>query len=541
MSRAVRFHLFFLASAFLLGNCSSTVHLKQVESSISQLYADDDSTLLGVYSKVLVKAPNRVPYFQDAVEQDVIELLNQKDANGQYLYHKGNGDTYDLYEDELKIYTTLNPTLQKHAEAAVRKHLSEDLQPAFTENNQTVKRFPFSDTYNGKKVSGATIQNIMNRARKHSSRWKNMESGGYSDDEIEISFNNPVEMSVFSWSGDIDTVMTPNDSIRYYKNIIRSGLVSIEPSTGHIKAWVGGIDYEHFKFDHVKQGKRQIGSCMKPFTYAAAFSMGVAEPCTVFNGDEYCVDPCDPAGRRWCPRGTPISPVKRSFAYNSSGGTSVSIMSLMGACSGPMTIAEQLKQMNITIPEDQIVPSMCLGTPDMSLFEVVAAYSTFLNEGTYITPQTIRRIEDKNGNVIYSSHPKSRNVYFTTIAYDVLQMMELVVQGGTSTSLKWHKKWGGITHPTAGKTGTTQGNADMWFFGITPDLVTGVWTGGEDKQVRFRSMTWGQGARASLPIYGYYMQQVYADSTLTISTEGFKPPANYDHSRFDCETISPQK
>jgi len=508
--------------------------------SFSLIFADNDSTILGQYSNIGKKEPNLAPYFCASLEYELQNLFSEKDANGEYVYQKKNGDRYNIYSDELRIYTTIDPTLQAYAEEAVRKHLSEDLQPAFTKNNSETKRFPFSNTYNGRKVTDETIENIMKRSRKSSTRYRNMTSAGFSEPEIIKSFKNPQKMQVFSWEKKIDTVMTPNDSIRYYKNIIRSGLVSIEPSTGFVKAWVGGIDYDNFQFDHVKQGKRQIGSCMKPFTYAAAFSMGVAEPCTVWDKEQYCVDPCDPSGKRWCPSGTPISPVKRSFAY-SGGGTTVSIMSRMGACSGPQTIAKQLERMNISIPEDQIVPSMALGTPDMSLLEVTAAYCTFLNDGIFVEPQTIKRIEDKYGNIIYSSQPKIREVYHPMIAYDIVQMMEMVITNGTSTSLRWHEKWGGITQPTAGKTGTTQGNTDMWFFGMTPDLVTGVWTGGEDKQVHFRSMTWGQGARASLPIYGYFMQQVYADSSLNISTEGFPAPVGYDTTRFNCETESPLK
>ncbi len=499
----------------------------------SLIIADDDSTLLGHYSNVGNSGPNLAPYFCHSLEKDLKNLLSQK-KNGQYVYKKKNGNRYDIYSDELKIYTTINPTLQEYAELAVRKHLSEDLQPAFTKNNLKTKRFPFSNTYSGKKVSDLTIDNIMKRSRRSSERYKKMKNAGFAEEEIIESFDEPIKMKVFSWKGEIDTTMTPNDSILYYKNFIRASLVSIEPSTGYVKAWVGGIDHDHFAFDHIKQGKRQIGSAMKPFTYGAAFSMGVIEPCMELNQEAYCVDPCDPSGRRWCPSGTPSRSLKSQFAQQS-GSTSVPVISLMGSCSGPQTVAEILKRMNIEIPDNQVVPSICLGTPDVSLFEFTAANAMFVNNGIFIGPQTIRRIEDKHGNVIYTSKVVPREVLNSMCSYDVLQMMKGVVTAGTSTSLRWHKKWGGILHPTAGKTGTTQGNADMWYFGLTPDLVTGVWTGGEDKQVRFRSMTWGQGARGSLPIYGYYMQQVYADSSLNISTEDFAAPATYPPGRFNCE------
>lgn len=500
----------------------------------SLVYADDDSTLLGQYSNVGKKGLQLAPYFCASLEEDLEEILSQKDENGKFIYRKRNGEQYDLYEDELRVYTTLNSTLQEYAEDAVRRHLSEDLQPAFSENNAAARRFPFSNTYNGVKVKDRTIETIMNRARRNSRRYAEMEKLGYSENQIKTSFNAPVRMRVFSWDGEIDTLMTPNDSIRYYKNFIRSGLISIEPSTGYVKAWVGGIDHEHFSFDIVRKGRRQIGHAIKPFVYATGFCMGVAEPCTVLDSEKaYCVDPCNPGGKRWCPSGVTSRKVKHGFRH--SPGVGVPMISLMGSCSGPQSIAKLFKQMNINIPEDQIVPSISLGTPDVSLYRITAAYAIFVNDGRYVTPQTIRRIEDKEGNVIYSSRVNSKWIINEICTYDVLQMMKEVVTAGTSTSLRWHKKWGGITHPTAGKTGTTQGNSDMWYFGLTPDLVTGVWTGGEDKQIRFRSMLWGQGARASLPIYGYYMQSVYADSSLNISTEDFKAPPSYPPDRFNCE------
>lgn len=474
------------------------------------------------------------PHFRESLRSELKALFNQKEKNGKYKYRKKDGSKYDLYADGLKIYTTINVSMQQHAEYALSRHLKEDLQPAFSKNNASVKRYPFSNTYNGKKVSETTINNIMKRARKNSSRYLNQKAAGVSEKKILSSFDIPAPMRVFSWKGDFDTIMTPNDSIRYYKNIIRAGLVSIEPATGFVKAWVGGNDFHHFAFDHVKQGKRQVGSTMKPFVYATAMSMGVVKPCTPLSPEAYCVDPCDPTGRRWCPSGTPAKTVAAGLAM-SSNPTTVAVMSKMGACSGPSTIAKILSRMNITLPEDQVVPSMCLGTPDMSLFEMVGAQAMFVNGGIYVAPQTVIRIEDRNGNVIYSADPYTREVMNPSISYETLKMMKGVVTSGTSTSLRWHKKWGGITHPTAGKTGTTQGNADCWFMGLTPDLVTGVWAGGEDKQVRFRSMTWGQGARAALPIYGYYMQKIYADPTLKVSTEDFEQPIGYDPELFSCE------
>lgn len=473
------------------------------------------------------------PHFRESLRSDLKKLFAQKEG-GRYKYRKKDGTPYDLYADGLKIYTTINVSMQEHAEYALSRHLKDDLQPAFSKNNASVKRYPFSNTYNGKKISDETINNIMKRARKSSQRYQLMDQAGIAENKILATFDSPAPMRVFSWKGDIDTIMTPNDSIRYYKNLIRAGLISIEPATGFVKAWVGGVDFHHFAFDHVKQGKRQVGSTMKPFVYSTAMSMGVVKPCTKLSPEAYCVDPCDPAGRRWCPAGTPAKTVAMGLA-SSSNPTTVAVMSKMGACSGPQTIAKILSRMNIDIPADQVVPSMCLGTPDMSLFEMVGAQSMFVNGGIYVAPQSVVRIEDRNGNVIYSADPYTREVMNPSIAFETLKMMKGVVQFGTSTSLRSTRKWGGIKHPTAGKTGTTQGNSDAWFMGLTPDLVTGVWVGGEDKQVRFRSMLWGQGARAALPIYGYYMQKVYGDPTLQISTKDFEQPIGYDPELFNCD------
>jgi len=511
-------------------NQESTILTEQVPSII---YADDGSTILSLYSNVGKKGPNLAPYFCASLEKDLASIFSQKDKKGTFKYHKKDGTPYDIYTDELKIYTSINPTMQEYAEAAVRKHLKEDLQPAFSENNSKGEVFPFSNTYNRKKVSSKTIDNILERSRKSSTRYQKMSNTRTPEAEIYASFDVPTQMKLFSWAGEVDTILTPNDSILYAKNLIRSSLLSIEPSTGYIKAWVGGIDFDHFPYDCIRESKRQMGSIIKPFIYATAMSMGVIKPCTELSNSSYCVDPCDPSGKRWCPTGTMSGTYKTSFAQ-SSGIPTVSVMSKMGACSGPQMIAKLMESMGFEIPENQVVPSMCLGTPDASLFEIVAANAMFVNYGVYISPQTVLRIEDQYGNEIYSAKTVAKPVLNSTVAFEVLQLMKGVVQFGTATSLRGNRKWGGIKHPTAAKTGTTQGNSDGWFIGMTPDLVTGVWAGGEDKQVRFRSILWGQGARMCLPIYGYYMQSVYADQNMEISTEDFIPPSSYDPKLFEC-------
>lgn len=477
------------------------------------------------------------PYFRESLRSELTALFKQKDENGNYLYTNEDGQPYNIYKDGLKIYTTINVSLQKYAEEALTRHLREDLQPQFDKNNARVKRFPFADHY---EVTDERIERIMQRARQNSDRYTKLKEQGVSKKEIDATFERPVPMSVFSWNGYIDTVLSPNDSIRYYKSLLRAGLISIEPSTGFVKAWVGGADFNSFAFDHVKQSKRQVGSTIKPFVYATAIAMGVVKPCTKFEtGTSYCVDVYGANGNlneRWCPRGdVPKNATVANGLAISSNPVTVAVMSKMGGYSGPKTISKLLRDVQIDLrPEDE-VPSMCLGIMDLSLYEIVGAQAMFVNQGIFVEPSTVLRIEDRNGNVIYSADPYSKEVLNSGVAYTTLEMMKGVVQFGTGGSLRSTRKWGGITAPTAGKTGTTQNNADGWFMGLTPDLVTGVWVGAEDRDVRFRSMDWGQGARMALPIYGYYMQNVYKDRTLNISQEDFEIPIGYDPTLFRCD------
>lgn len=480
------------------------------------------------------------PYYRESLRKELTQLLKSKDENGQLVYKKKDGSAYDLYQDGLRIYTTINSSLQQYAEEALTKHLKEDLQPEFDKNNKRRKRFPFADSYNGTPISDNQIERIMERARKGSERYAIMKEAGATDREIQSSFDKKVPMQIFSWKGMTDTIMTPNDSIRYYKGFLHAGLISIEPQSGFIKAWVGGANITHFAYDHVKQGKRQVGSTIKPFVYGTALLMGVAKPCTVFKDMPYCVDLEDGNGRitgKWCPSGS--IPVGKTVAWGlsqSNNPATVAVMSMMGGYAGPKTISKLLKDLDINLrPEDE-VPSMCLGVMDLSLFEMTGAQSMWANNGIYNRPISVLRIEDRNGNVIYSEDGYSKEVMNENVAYETLKMMKGVVNGGTAGSLRtsW-RPWGGLTAPMAGKTGTTQGNADGWYMGLTPDLVTGVWVGAEDKQVRFQSMEWGQGARMALPIFGYYMQKVYKDKTINLTTSDFIAPETYDPQAYSCE------
>lgn len=475
------------------------------------------------------------PYFRESLRSELTELFAETNEKGELKYKNADGEAYNVYRDGLKIYTTINVQMQEYAEKAVERHLRDDLQPEFDKNNKGLKNFPFTN-----RISDEVAEQLMNSGRKNSDRYRMLKAQGFSEKEIKQNFNLPVPMTVFHWKGDRDTIMTPNDSIRYYKSKLLAGLISIEPATGFVKAWVGGTNFKHFAYDHVKQGKRQVGSTIKPFVYSTAIAMGVVKPCTKFeSGTSFCVDVFGSSGNlinRWCPRGDiPGNASVASGLAASSNPITVAVMSKMGGHSGPKNISKLLKDLEINLrPEDE-VPSMCLGVMDLSLFQMVGAQAMFVNQGIYVRPTTILRIEDRNGNVIYSANPHSKEVLNSGVAYTTLNMMKGAIQFGTATSLRGGRPWGGITHPTAGKTGTTQSNADGWFMGLTPELVTGVWVGAEDRAVRFKSMNWGQGARMALPIYGYYMQEVYKDKKLKISTADFEVPIGYDPTLFECD------
>ena len=480
------------------------------------------------------------PYFRESLRSELASILTEKDEKGNYKYAKPNGKPYSIYEDGLKIYTTIDPNIQKHAENALKKHLKKNLQEPFTENNKRSKKFPFASNIDDK-----IVDQLMNSAIKRSARYRSGLKSGTPKEEVLESFDEPTQMNVFSWEGEIDTVMTPRDSIRYYKNIMRGGLVSIEPQTGFIKAWVGGPDINHFAYDHVRQGKRQVGSTIKPFIYSAGMRFGVITPCETTPNISYCVDvqkgPEITDMESWCPRnaGVDMDGEPVTFAKglaNSMNNITVAVMARMGGTAGPNAVAKLMRDLNIDIRDEDIVPAMCLGVMDLSLLEMVGAQTAFVNKGIFTKPTALLRIEDRHGNIIYEHTPQSKEVMSEELAYATLSLMRNVVLHGTGASLRgsWRGDWGGVTQPTAGKTGTTQNNSDGWFMGLTPDLVTGVWIGAEDMAVRFRTMQWGQGARMALPVYGYLMQEVYKDPNIHISTEEFEVPFGYENSIYNC-------
>ncbi|MBI1835890.1 MAG: transglycosylase domain-containing protein [Flavobacteriia bacterium] len=476
------------------------------------------------------------PYFREGLRKELTNLLLEKKPDGTLKYKREDGAPWDIYRDGLKIYTTINIEMQEHAEEAMQRHLKENLQPAFDDNNRHLKHFPFSNDATEEEIDG-----IMRSGRLSSHRYMQMEAKGASNAEVRKAFNTPVTMRVYTWGGEKDTTMTPDDSIRYYKSFLHAGLISIQPETGEVKAWVGGVNIDHFAYDHVRQGKRQVGSTIKPFVYASALAMGVVKPCDMIPDIAHCVDLRNSDGvidDRWCPKNAGgMSGGSCSVANGlaqSKNNITVAVMAKMGSIAGPKTIEKLLKNMDISLPANSVVPAMCLGSMDLSLFEMVGAQAMFVNHGIYNRPTTILRIEDRNGNVIYNAKPYSKEVLNEKVAYETLKMMEGVVRYGTAGSLRGGQSWGNITAPTAGKTGTTQNNSDGWFIGLTPELVTGVWVGAEDRLVRFRSMNWGQGGRMALPIYGYFMQKVYKNPKIGISTTAFDKPEDFDDSEFSC-------
>ncbi|MEZ4922584.1 MAG: transglycosylase domain-containing protein [Crocinitomicaceae bacterium] len=486
------------------------------------------------------------PHFREVLRSELQNKLNEKDEDGNYLISKADGTPYNIYKDGLRIYTTIDSRMQQYAEYAVQEHMSTTLQIEFDKNNNRNKKPPF-----GNEVDQERIDQIMNSAIKNSDRYKSMKKQGLSENEIDKAFHHPVDMKVFSYWGEIDTIMTPYDSIVYYKSQLQAGLMSMDPQTGFVKAWVGGPDFKHFAFDHVKQAKRQVGSTIKPFVYAAAIYMGLIDPCTPFADINYTIDvPTSPTRMQtWSPAtGTKntgeLIPAKCGLA-GSLNNITVGVMKKMGAIAGPNTMNILLKNVGINLKPEEVVPAMCLGPMDISLYDMVGAQSTFANKGLFIKPIYIMRVEDRNGNVIIDMEYDMKEAMPEELAYTMIGMLKGAVtgasnvhQGGqvyaTSSSLRSGQPWGGLSAPIAGKTGTTNGAADGWFMGLTPDLVTGVWVGADDRDIHFRSYPWGQGARMALPIWGYYMQKVWGDKSLNISKDDFEAPPQYDNSIFNC-------
>lgn len=436
---------------------------------------------------------------------------------------KPDGTPYNLYRDGLKIYSTINYDLQRYSEEAMAEHLSGKLQPAFDAEKKGKWYAPFS-----RQLKKEDIARIMDMSIRRSERYRVLREAGASDDSIKRSFSTPVEMTVFSWKGDIDTVMSPLDSIRYYKKFLRSGLISIDPQTGYVRAYVGGISMKHFKYDHVAVSKNQVGSTFKPFLYILAMQEGYS-PC-----DKVLVAPTtfQVLDSTWTPHTTcqpeflnTYQTLKWGLA-NSENYISAWLLKKFH----PERIVEMAYKMGIDSPIEA-VPSIIYGVSDISVCELVGAYSTFANKGVHIDPLMITRIEDKHGNVLATFTSERTEAISEQTAYLMINLMEGVVNFGTAGSLRWRY---GLTAQMAGKTGTTNDFTDGWYVGLTPNLVTGIWVGGEERPVRFDSWL-GQGSSMALPIFGLYMQKVYANGKLGVTPEDvFERPENFMYS-LNCE------
>ena len=451
---------------------------------------------------------------------------------------KPDGRKFDLYSDGLKVFTTIDSRMQQYAEDAVEQHMPR-LQAEF-ENQNTPKRnkiAPFLE------LDKSEIKKLLNDGMKRGERWRILKKQGKSDKQIRASFEKPIEMRVFKWidgkAGEVDTMMKPIDSMRYYKSFLRTGMMSMDPITGHVKAWVGGMDYKHFQYDMVKQGKRQVGSTFKPFVYATAIDQLQVSPCDSFPRTPITIE----ANKYGNPESWTVKNVDDNYSGKQTlkdalaSSTNTVTARLMNEI-GPQPVVEMAKKLGIT-SEVLPVPAIALGTADISVYEMVAAYSTFANKGVYNKPVMVTRIEDKNGTVLYQFAPESKDVLSEEVAYVTVNLMEGVTQAGSGKRLR--HKWAiknavykevitgypyELTNPIAGKTGTTQNQSDAWFMGMVPNLVTGVWVGAEDRAVHFKTTTYGQGAAMALPIWGLYMKSCYADKTLDVSEDDFEKPLN---------------
>ena len=446
---------------------------------------------------------------------------------------KEDGSKYDIFRDGLRIYTTIDSRLQKIGEESVAAHISNLQKEFFLQNTPEANpTAPFLDLREGE------IDTLLQTTARRSERWRKMKSSGKDEEIIWEAFQKPVKMEVFSWKGDRDTVMSPLDSIRYYKHFLRASMMSMNPLTGHVKAWVGGFNYKHFQYDQVKQGRRQIGSTFKPFLYATAIDQLRLSPCDILPDALFCIEPLKHGNvDAWCPKNSgnkygQMRSLKNALA-NSVNTVSARLMDRVG----PRPVVNLARKMGITsyLPK---VPSIALGTPDISLFEMVGAYCTFANKGIYVKPIMISRIEDKNGAILFEVVPETTDVLSQESAYVTIDLLKGVTESGSGIRLR-HQ--GADEHnyayknvvtgypyefknPIAGKTGTTQNQSDGWFMGMVPNLVTGVWVGGEDRAVHFEDIAFGQGATMALPIWAMYMKGAYAIPELGISAEDFEAP-----------------
>lgn len=431
-------------------------------------------------------------------------------------HRKKNGEYYDVHRDGLKIYTTIDSRMQRYAEQAVRKHFSEEIQPAFERELKARKGNPFCD------ISKEQQDKFLTQAMKNSDRYRALKAAGMSQKEIRANFDEKVHMRVFSWKGNRDTVMSPWDSLIYYKKFLNAGLMSVEPGTGYVKAYVGGINYRYFKYDNV-QSHRQVGSTFKPFVYTMALQDLGMYPCTEVPNSQVCFEVWNAPD--WCPKNSSHEREDEMVSLKWALAHSINWVSAYLMKQGsPEQVINIARKMGVRSPIDA-VPAICVGTPEITVYEMAGAMATFANKGEYVEPIFVTRIEDNKGMVLERFTAQRSEALDEQTAYMMIEMMKGVVQSGTGVRLNYKYHLNEYSTAIAGKTGTTQNNSDCWFVGITPKLATAVWTGGELRSIHFRNMTFGQGAAQALPIFGYFMQKVYQDPAIKFDRGDFERPA----------------
>ena len=431
---------------------------------------------------------------------------------------KKDGTNYNIYTDGLKIYTTINSRMQQYAEDAVKEHLGDYLQPIFFKEKEGSKNDPYARSLPEKRV-----EELLTKAMKQTERYRLMKEAGASEQQIRKAFDTPEEMTVFSWKGDKDTIMTPMDSIRYYKSFLRTGFMSMDPANGHVKAYVGGPNYVYFQYDMAMVGRRQVGSTIKPYLYTLAMENGFS-PCDQARHVEQTL--IDENGTPWTPRNAndkrygEMVTLKWGLA-NSDNWISAYLMGKLN----PYDLVRLIHSFGVRNKAIDPVVSLCLGPCEISVGEMVSAYTAFANKGIRVAPLFVTRIEDSDGNVISTFAPQMEEVISASSTYKMLVMLRAVINEGTGGRVRRY----GITADMGGKTGTTNDNSDAWFMGFTPSLVSGCWVGGDERDIHFGRMTYGQGAAAALPIWAMYMKKVYDDPTLGYDQqERFKLPEGFD-------------
>ena len=467
--------------------------------------------------RALYASWNMAKYHIDSINWESDPLYGWCNKN-----KKRNGENYSIYTDGLRVHTTIDSRMQKYAEQAVYEHVVKYLQPNFNQGKKSKSNFPYSSS-----LSKQQVQQILMRNVRQCERYRVMKENGASDAEIQKSFQTRVPMSIFTYHGEVDTVMTPMDSIKYYKSFLRTGFVSMCPQNGHVKAYVGGLDFSHFAYDMVMEGRRQVGSTIKPFLYSLAMENGFS-PCDLAPNVQqtYMV-----AGRPWTPRNGSHARYGEMVTLKwglqqSNNWISAYLMSKLS----PQAFVDLLNQYGINNPEIHPSMALCLGPCEITVGEMASAYTAFVNHGIRASHMFVTKIEDGEGNLIAQFSPRMNEVISEESAHKMLYMLKAVVDGGTAGRLR-HKY--NMKGELAGKTGTTNNNSDAWFMGLTPTLVNACWVGGDDRDIHFESMSLGQGAAMALPIFALYMQNVYKDSQLGYNENAiFDLPAGYNPCSF---------